>query len=243
MGTRNASEVLDSLYDPVKGLMPAGIKGGASGQIAEVGVAAAQALHVQTKPIPHGALGHYRVNHRCAIVNNQAANSRLFEFRNNHASNLLIPTRLLIKWIQTGAHTAAIEDSLDVFKVTGFTVLDTTNTVTPTVSIKRAGMAAAPGSADVRGVTVAGNSAGMTGGNLTKDGGSIGQLPQWLLATLPTASTVALLLSDLFDDVNGTHPFVFAQNEGFIIENRVLLGAAAASSVYIDLSWAEVTAY
>jgi hypothetical protein len=36
---------------------------------------------------------------------------------------------------------------------------------------------------------------------------------------------------------------VFSPNEGFIIENRVLLGAAAGSSVYIDFSWAEVTGY
>lgn len=48
---------------------------------------------------------------------------------------------------------------------------------------------------------------------------------------------------DAFDDVHGTHPFVFAQNEGLIIENRVLLGAAASSGVFIEVSWAEVTLY
>jgi hypothetical protein len=36
---------------------------------------------------------------------------------------------------------------------------------------------------------------------------------------------------------------VLVQNEGIIIENRVVLGAAAASSVYIDFSWAEVSAF
>lgn len=217
--------------------------GGVSGEITDVGVAAAKAQHVTVKPIPYGALGHYRTNHRCALVATQAANSRLFELRNTHASNLIIPTRLVIKWLQTGAHTAAIEDSLDVFKVTGFSAVDTTNTVTPTASAKRATMAAAPGAAAIRGVTVAGAAAGMTGGTLTKDGASIGQLPQWLLAAAPTAGSVLVNLVDNFDDVNGTHPFVFAQNEGFIIENRVLLGAAAGSSVYIDCSWAEVTAF
>lgn len=204
---------------------------------------AGASLHVRQAPLPYGSLGHYRVNHRCAIVNTQAANSRLFEVRNTHATNLIVPTRLIIKWLQTGAHTAAIEDSLDIFKVTGFTVLDTTNTVTPTPSVKRGSMAAGPGAAALRGVTVAGAAAGMTGGTLTKDGSSIGQLPQWLLAALPTAGTLGVQLNDLFDDVNGTHPFVFTQNEGFIIENRVLLGAAAASSVYIDFSWAEVALF
>lgn len=218
------------------------IEGGVSAELMGVGLEAAKPGHVTSKPIPYGSLGHYRVNHRCAIVNTQAANSRLFEVRNTHATNLIIPTRLIIKWIQTGAHTAAIEDSLDVFKVTGFSAVDTTNTVTPTPAVKRASMAAAPGAAAIRGVTVAGAAAGMTGGTLVKDG-TIGQLPQWLLAALPTAGTVAVQVIDNFDDVNGTHPFAFSQNEGFIIENRVLLGAAAASAVYFDFSWAEVTAF
>lgn len=221
------------------------IEGSASGNVAEVGVAAASAQHATLKAIPHGSLGHYRVNHRCALVATQAANSRLFEIRNTHASSLIVVTRLVLKWVQTAAHTAAIEDSLDVFKVTGFSVVDTTNTVTPVQSVKRtAGMAVVGSSiASIRGVTVAGAAAGMTGGTLTKDGGTVGQLPKWLLAAQPTAGPVDPSVLDVFDDVNGTHPFVFAQNEGLIVENRVLLGAAAGSSVYVDCSWAEVTLY
>lgn len=199
-------------------------------------------LHVFNRPIP-SSIGHCRVNHRCAIVATQAANSRLFELRNTHATNIIIPTRLNIQWIQTGAHTAAIEDSLDVFKVTGFTAVDTTNTVTPVASMKRASMTAAPGGAAIRGVTIAGAAAGMTGGTLVKDGGSIGQLPQWMLAALPTGGTVFPMTREMLDDVNGCHPLALAQNEGFIIENRVLLGAAAGSSVYIDFCWAEVAAF
>lgn len=210
--------------------------------VGEKATGATGAAHVTLKPIPQ-SVGAYRVNHRCALIAAQAANSRLFEVRNTHATNLIIPTRLVIKWIQTAAHTAAIEDSIDVFKVTGFSVVDTTNTVTLTGSIKRSTMTAAPGNALLRGVTVAGAAAGMTGGTLTKDGASVGQLPQWLLLAQATAGTIVTQLIDNFDDVNGTHPFAFVQNEGIIIENRVLLGAAAGSTVYIDFSWTEATAY
>lgn len=220
------------------------MEGGVSATLAGVALEDQAALHATVKPVPWGTLGHYRTNHRCLIVNTQAANSRLFEVRNPSASVLVIPTRLVIKWIQTGAHTAAIEDSLDVFKLTGFSAVDTVNTVTPTASVKRGTMTApASATALLRGLTVAGVAAGMTGGTLTKDANSIGQLPQWLLAALPTAGTVIALLNDNFDDVNGTHPFCFGQNEGFEIENRVLLGAAAASSVYIDFSWVEALKY
>lgn len=217
---------------------------GNGGTVQEVGGTAFRAGHTHVKPLEYGSLGHYRVNHRFVLVATQAANSRLFEVRNSHATNLIIPTRLVIKWFQTAAHTAAIEDSLDVFKCTSFTAVDTTNTVTPTASVKRTtGMAAAPGNAVIRGVTATGVAGGMTGGTLTKDGGSVVQLPQFLLLAQPTAGPVPPVILDAFDDVNGTHPFAFAQNEGLIIENRVLLGAAASSSVYIDFSWAEVTAF
>ena len=219
------------------------LEGGVSAALMGVGAESFVPAHVRQTPIPYGALGHYRVNHRCALIAAQAANSRLFEVRNTHATNLIVPTRLVLKWIQTAAHTAAIEDSLDMFKVTGFSVVDTTNTVTPTASKRRGSMANPLGGADIRGVTVAGAAAGMTGGTLTKDGGSFAQLPQWLLLALPTAGVITPAFLDALDDVNGTHPFVFVQNEGFIIENRVLLGAAAGSSLYIDFSWAEVTAF
>ena len=195
---------------------------------------------VVQKPLPYGALGHYRVTHRVALANSQAVTSRLFEFRNN-AANVMVPTSLVIKWIQTGAHTAAIEDSIDVFRVTGFTVLSTTNITVLTATRKRTTMAAANGGAQVQGSN--GNAAGMTGFTAPKDGGPIAQLPLWLtlLFTDPAQRTMAVL--DAFDDVNGTHPFALAQNEGIIIENRVALGAAAASTVYIDFQWAEVTAF
>jgi hypothetical protein len=196
-------------------------------------------------PIPYQTLGHYRTIHRTGLVNAQAANSRLFSMRNTHVTNLIIPTRVQVKWLQTGAHTAALEDSVDIFKCTGFSVSDSVNTVTPTASRKRtSSMAAAPGAAEIRGVTVAGAAAGMTGGALTKDAAPYGQLPAWLLAALPTAAMVPFwLYDDDHDEATLTHPFVYAQNEGIEIENRVLLGAAAASSLYIDFSWAEVTVF
>lgn len=216
------------------------IEGGTSGSLMEVGLASGVAGHVTLKPIPHGTGGHYRTNHRAAIVASQAANSRLFEFRNS-SSGLLIPTRLNIRVIQTGNFTANIEDSFDVFKVTSFTAVDTTNTVTPTASVKKNGMLATPGNAAIRGVTVAGAAAGMTGGTLTKDTTSVGSLPVMFYATFSTtAPPSGPFFIDNFDDVNGTYPFVFGQNEGFIIENRVLLGVAASATIYIDLAWAEV---
>jgi hypothetical protein len=215
---------------------------GAGGQVAEVGEFNSSPLHVVEKPVP--ADGHYRVTHRCVLVNTQAANSRLFEMRQPTAGKVLILTRLIIKWLNLTAHTAIIEDSLDCYKVTTFTAVDTTNTVTLTSSLKKTGMTA--DIAIIRGVTVAGAAAGMTGGTLTKDAGPWAQLPrifnQTVMATTETSARISDNMEAL-DPGNDTYSWVFAQNEGFIIENRVLLGAAAGSSVYIDCAYAIADAY
>ncbi len=216
---------------------------GLSGYVAEVGGPVFRGLHVHVKPLEYGALGHYRASARFALANAQAAASRLYEMRNS-GTNLVIPTRMTIKWLQTVLSTAAILDSLDVFKDTAFSAVDTASTVTPTLSVKRgATMAAAPGGIQVRHVTAAGVAAGMTAGTRTPDGNPFASLPKWLLGAVPTAGDVPFSFLDVFDDVNGTHPFVFANNEGFEIQNRVLLGASAGADVTVDLGAAEVAAF
>jgi hypothetical protein len=215
---------------------------GEGGALVEAGEKAAVGLHVIPKPI---AGLHYRVSHRCALVNAQAANSRLFEMRNTHASQLLIITQLTLRWLNSAAHTAIIEDSLDAYKVTGFTAVDTTNTVTPVASSKRTSFGA-DSVAAIRGVTVAGAAAGMTGGTLVKDSAPFVQLPrifnQTVMATTETSPRISDFWPAMDDEFDG-YPFVFAQNEGFIVENRVLLGAAAGSSVYVTCSYAVVSAF
>lgn len=198
-------------------------------------------MPVMIEPYDYGTGGHYNVSHRCAIVATQAANSRLFEIRNPSSSLVLVPTRIAISWLPTAAHTAAIEDSLDVFKVTGFTAVDTVNTVTPVAHPAQTSRmtAAASAAGIIRGVTVAGAAAGMTGGTLTKSGSQFLQLAQWLLLAQPTGSTVYPVVLD-WRPRNGEHPLVLETDEGIIIENRVLLGAAAGSSVYIEVSYAEI---
>lgn len=219
-------------------------KGGVSGEVTGVGYEPAHAAHFTQKPIPHGVLGHYRMSVRFALVNSQAANSRLFEVRNPSSTVLVIPTRLEVRWLQTAAHTAAILDSLDLFKLTAFTAVDTANTVSPTASRRRTSNMAASPTAIVRHVTVAGAAAGMTTTFAgTKDGNAGGTVEQWLLLGQPTAGTVMPITKELLDDVNGTHPWVFELNEGFEIENRVALGIAAGSDVAIDFSWAEALYY
>lgn len=212
---------------------------GSSGTIQEVGGPLFKAGHVHIKPLEYGALGHYRLNVRINSTAAQAANSRIFELR-NAGTNLIIPTRIILRALQTVAGTAQ-ENSLDCYKCTAFTVVDSVNTVTPTSSVKRTStMAAFPGGAQVRHLTQAGAAAGMTGGTLTKDAYAFSLLPFNVSATVGTAIWGPV---DVLDDVNGSHPFVFAANEGFIIENRVLNVTSYGVTWYLDISWAEVVSF
>lgn len=211
------------------------------GNAVGVGAEAAAGLHMIPKPIAHGALGHYRSCVRFTLATSQNANSRLWEVRNTHATNLIIPTRLRVTILMAGTVTTAYRLELDLFRLTGFSVVDTTGTVTPTVSPKRGNMATAPGAAAIRHVTVAGAAAGMTGGTMTKDGGSAAMHEAWAATAAATSLPVP---AELLDDVNGTHPLVFVQNEGMELEN-IVAGSATANvvDVVVDFSWAEVSAF
>ena len=217
------------------------LEGGVSGVLCGVGVEAANALHVVQKPIPHGALGHYRTSIKLNMAIAQGANSRLFELRNT-GSNVIVLTSCRVCFMPTGTVTVPYAAELAFFRLTNFTAVDTTGTVTPTSSTRRtAGMAAYPGGAAVRHATVAGVVGGMTGGTLTKDANAIASS----IAYAATASATTIpIWWEFAEDMNGGHPGVFAQNEGFEIEN-VVVGSITANTiqVVIDASWAEVTAY
>lgn len=210
-------------------------------QVAPVSTASAQyAARVLTVAIPHGSLGHYRSAIRLTMATSQAANSRLWEVRNT-STNLIIPTRLRLMAAAHGVVTASYLAQWDCYRCTTFTAVDTTNTVTPTASLKRTGMGASPGSAALRHATVAGVAAGMTGGTLTKDGGSFGAL---VLPAITATAGSPVALAEMLDDVNGTHPFILAQNEGLLIENTIV-GSATANvlSIVVDFSWAEAAVF
>lgn len=221
--------------------MPIQVQGAVSNVAMEVGGTTFRAAHVHVKPLEYGALGHYRTAVKLTMATTQAANSRLFAVRNTHATNLLIPTRCRCAVMPSGTITTAYGFELGLFRLTAFTVSDTTNTVTPTSSVKRTTMAAYPGGAAVRHVTIAGAAAGMTGGTLTKDANSLASLIAWLATA---AATTVPIERELADDVNGTHPLVCVQNEGWEYENVVVgSGTANVAQVMIDQSWAEVTAF
>lgn len=213
-------------------------------KVGEVASVSTGAMHFTSKPTPHtqGTGGHYRFGVRTIATTAQAANSRLLSIRNSSATNLLIIQRLVVTIAQIAAGTAQ-ETSLDAFKLTGFTTIDTTNTQTPVPSLKRTGMAVASAAGvDVRALVATGAAAGMTGAVSTKDASPWSTMPHWVATTLITNPS-GLWRWDVLDDAFGSHPWVFAQNEGLEIENRVLNATSDGLAYYFDCAFAIVTAY
>jgi hypothetical protein len=219
--------------------MPIQIQGN-GGTTAEVGGSTHKAMHVHVKPLEYGALGHYSFSVRLQSTAAQAANSRIIELRNT-ATNLIVLTRLRLRAVQFAAGTAQ-ENSIDAYKCTGFTAVDTVNTATPILSTKKTtGMSAAPGGAALRVLIPA--TAGMTGGTLTKDTSPFATLPYNVAAAINT-TTIWGPEDCVPQGVPFVeHPFVFAQNEGFIIENRVLNVTSYGIAWFVDLSYAEVASF
>lgn len=193
------------------------------------------------KTLGYNVKGHYTTSLFITLADTLAAGARLFSIRNASPAatpTLLIPTRLVLRAIQASAGTAQ-RAAITANRLTSFTASDSTNAVAQTAVVKstRGDMAAAPGSAEL--FSYNGNTAGMTGGTLTRDGASFGVLP----LVVSTAATPYLWEVDALDDPNGTHPFVLARNEGFDLENVFVNTTSFGMTLLADLSWAECVSF
>jgi len=218
------------------------IEGGVSAALMGVGAEAAVAAHFTAKPIAHGSLGHYQVARRFALINAQAANAILVAFRNTSA-NPAVLMRLRMFLLQTTAPTAAIEVRLSATAARSYSASDATNSTALTLTGNNAKKRSTMGTSgvEIRETTVA---AGATGGTKTLDADKFATLAMWETAVVPTAGPVPDALYEYKPSLgDGGHPFVFANNEGFIVMNDAVLGAAAAGILYYEIDWAEVAAF
>lgn len=221
------------------------LEGPVSTLLGEVGLGVSVPLHTTDRPWPWKEFGqvqgHYRVVGRFNLVASQAAASNFWAFRVSNPRTVIVPTRYEVRWTQTGNVTAAIRHTTHLYKMRNFTAIPTGNSQILTPSSKRTVMG--PPTIECRCLVAAGASAGMSGGT----GGGvapISQMDKWFLLTLDTAARPVPTVKEMLDDVNGTHPFTLAQNEGLMLTNDqvAVFGAIHSSSMTVDFSYAEVLA-
>jgi len=217
------------------------LEGGVSASLAEVGAAAQKGLHITNKPIDVTGGGYYRVAAQtgtlaAALGAGSATVGHLYSFRNPHASMLVVIHSITVRFQTLTDFTAATLTDLgfDLFRLTAFSVVPTTNRTSPTPSKMRTSFGTSViGATDINVATTV----GMTGQTQTID-------------TSPFDSTIA--------DMNQTasfppltyspveslgYPLTLAQNEGFLVRNRGVWPAAGTGILQAEVSWAEVTAF
>lgn len=167
-----------------------------------------------------------------------AAGGRIFSFRNS-SSNLILVRRAGIGFMTTTAFTAAQALDFGLAVARSFTAIDNAGAgsvdLAPTGNNTkhRASLATPNVQARIAGTAV------ISGGTLTADanylgiaaGGSAG-----LATGLPPS------LNNLHDHTADDLPIVLAANEGLIVNNLTLMGAAGVAKAYINLEYAEIAA-
>lgn len=220
------------------------IEGGVSAELAGVGVEAAKPLHTVIKPLPYGALGHYRIARRLVPAGTTLAGN-LWTLRNPTASGILVVVkRVFLRAVQVAAPTAAIEDIFNLKMARGYTVADATGSasIAPAANMQEVRTSMGAAAAQVREANIA---AGASGGTKTLDTDAIATGSLWVAAALASGNgNGPTTILDYYPNVaDGEHPVVLAADEGLILANANNFGATSGIVLHIELYWAEVTTY
>jgi hypothetical protein len=214
---------------------------GNGGTVAEVDGSTFRSIRTRSVPIDQGALGHYRLSTIIPLVVTQAANGTLFGWRWGDATRFAAITKLRLSALQTAAATATIFPSFQAFIARAYTASETGGTAITltTNSMKKRTNMGTTLVTDIRKSSIA---AGLTVGTRTLDADPFMELPTQ--QTITTPNNVMYEKELEIDMGHGNHPYVFAQNEGFIIRGpTTVFGAAGTMNLIVDVSWAEVTSF
>lgn len=217
------------------------LEGGVSTALADVGAVAQKGLHVINKPIDVTGGGYYRVAAQtgtlaAALGAGSATVGHLFSFRNPHVSMLVVIHSLSVRFQTLVDFTAATATDLgvDVFRLTNFSVVPTTNRTSPTPTKMRTSFGTTViGATDINIATTV----GMTGQTQTIDASPFDST----IADMNQTSSFPPLIYTPVESL--AYPLTLGQNEGFLVRNRGAWPAAGTGILQVEVSWAEVTAY
>jgi hypothetical protein len=180
-------------------------------------------------------VGHYVIGEATGIVATPAAAAEIFQFRNSHASNLVIVERVVVAMVNAAAVTAAQEFGFDIIRSTGWSAQGTGGTALDTrpkrrTSLTNSSMAAG----DIR----IASTAALGAGTKTFDTLRIASGPGPSTNAIGAAGPIAYFPED---DVR--YPaMVLANNEGFSVRNLVTY-ATGSARFHVRVFWREVTSY
>jgi hypothetical protein len=231
------------------------LEGGISALLAGVGMQASSGLHVESRPLSYGSLGHYRIQATtgilaAALAAGTGTAGHVFACRWGDATRLAVITKLKTRFLPLTPFTAATltdHTSFDAFVLRAYTASHTTGTaLTPTGNNNK--MRTSMGTSLMTDLRIS-TTAALTAGTHTFDAFPFAQTLRKGNRVNPAAATEETIQPttdgmDLdFSMADGDHPIVLAQNEGICIRNRTVWPAAGTGILTILLAWAEITAF
>ena len=164
-----------------------------------------------------------------------AAAGPVFSLRNTGANPLMV-RRVQIGFVTITAFTAAQALAYQLLKATGFTVSDSAGTALYTAGANKhrssfTNIASAP---DVR-IAAA---VALTAGTRTLEAVALG-----IAGGSSTGVGTSMPITPLLSHDAGDYPLILAQNEGLVIANTLLMGAAGVINLHVNIEFAEVTTY
>lgn len=225
------------------------LEGGTSASLAEIGNASALPLHVTTKPLPHGSLGHYRIAATTGtLAAALAAASQLFYVRWTDATRFFVLHKFKAEFqclIPFTANTLT-DFGFDLFKATAVSAGGGGTDLGALVKTKmRSTMGASLlDTAGLMRISTTGLLTALTTLDATAIAQSVGDSQRVNPAAATEEATVnSPTLTYVADMANGEHPLVLAQNEGLVLRNRTVWPAAGTGLVTVNMTWSEVSAF
>lgn len=213
---------------------------GFGGVVADVGGATFRALKVQSMPLDYGSLGIYRFSHLSGtMAAGLAAAANIWSFRWGDATRLCVFQKLVMDGL-VGSATAftAGFGSVRAFFARSFTASDSAGSAL-TLTGNNGKLRTSMGTTLVTDLRASATAA-VTAGTRTLDTQPVAQHS----ISFGTAANVTYVLpaTPLFnEDINGSMPLVFAQNEGLVVQATV--PATGTWQFGLTSMHAEVTAY
>lgn len=183
-------------------------------------------------------LAFYRGSFTSGLVTLASAGSatvgHLFAFRWGDAAKLALIEYVRVRWQTTTAFTAAQELQFKLIRATAYSASHTGGTAATLTTPNLKKRVSDPVSAvtDIRRATTG----DLTAGTHVLDAEA--------LATFEGISQLGASpnmpnFDDRWDCSSERGPFILAQNEGFIVRNEIVMGAAGVGRLVVDVGWAE----
>jgi len=183
------------------------------------------------------SLGQYHLSEFTGLLTTIAANGEIFQMRWTDTDNLFILRYLAVRYAVITGFTAAQELGFKATRVTSWSV-DGSGGTTITPSTTNLNNRSSYPKSKVAGMRIS------TTGALTAGTKTISTNPflTGVRKTLAAAATVQD--ADFESAFNSAHgniaPMIFAANEGFVVQNQILMGAAGTVRATVTMLWEEI---